>query len=334
MRIASRAAAALILCATPCAGGAAPSAPLHRDQWITYEGIDGDWYVVTGPEGAIQNNRDKRAVFAIRARRGPSGSWGGELRFPANFHWEELQAARAYIPSAPANAGPLLLAETRYDLLMRALRHHRPAAGFRVDHRGKWRPGARVRRYDHCAERRANSIINELVALSDVPLRRGFWTRRRQRVPMEVAPGGDLPAHLLATMSLDLPEVGSGYWRVSPGRNDDGTAGGEPSQLSWRFALVRDFGRSVGLQFDLRKGADTPAARLCRTLSIQALTGATEDRCSIGGVLDRRDGWPIAFSATRWLRGPNGTWETRSRNFLRLAPLEGFVDPPNPCSSA
>jgi hypothetical protein len=105
-----------------------------------------------------------------------------------------------------------------------------------------------------------------------------------------------------------------------------------PDQRHWRAEQIRIHGRPVRLRLDLLAAASSPAASLCRSLAFQEISEPRSDTCTIEGVIDQRDRWPIKLAISRRGEAANGAAETQSRSFDRLAPLEGFVAPPNPCS--
>jgi len=77
--------------------------------------------------------------------------------------------------------------------------------------------------------------------------------------------------------------------------------------------------------------ASSPAARICRSISYETMSDPRTDTCTIEGVIDRRDGWPITLVISRRGESVSGDTETKSRRFDRVAPLQGYVAPANPC---
>jgi hypothetical protein len=90
----------------------------------------------------------------------------------------------------------------------------------------------------------------------------------------------------------------------------------------------------VRLQLDLLSAGRTPAGDLCRSLNYEKASSRIGDSCTIQGICDRRDGWPITLSISRKAQFRDGTTESRYWLFQRLRPLEGFVPPANPCRAA
>lgn len=106
-----------------------------------------------------------------------------------------------------------------------------------------------------------------------------------------------------------------------------------PNQWDWRLGEIRIYGRPVGLRLDLRAAVGSPAANLCRSLAYTTLAELSSDTCTIQGVIDRRDGWPITIGISRKGKAANDASENQFRSFDRVTPLQGFTPPANPCSA-
>jgi hypothetical protein len=104
-------------------------------------------------------------------------------------------------------------------------------------------------------------------------------------------------------------------------------------QRGWRRDQILAAGEEVELELDLATTGDTSAGRICRSVALSTADPVASDRCSIGGFIDRRDGWPIAIGISRSAEGAGGR-EAQTRIFYRVAPAEGFAAPPNLCSAA
>lgn len=102
----------------------------------------------------------------------------------------------------------------------------------------------------------------------------------------------------------------------------------------WRLEQIRRHGRPVGLQVDLESTPVSPAASLCRSLDYRELSDLRSDLCTIRGVIDRRDGWPITIGVTRKGERAGGATESHSRNFARMRPEDGLAAREDRCTAA
>ncbi len=93
------------------------------------------------------------------------------------------------------------------------------------------------------------------------------------------------------------------------------------------LAHGREFSRQIKVA-----GSD-PASRLCRTLEPDSLRARISDTCSIGGVIDARDGWPIVVGISREWKDAPGVSSSAGMIFYRLPPKPRFVAPRNPCAA-
>ena len=227
-------------------------------------------------------------------------------------------------------------ARSRYFLLVQALEHHRPVAALIVAQEG---PAAvsddeARRRHLRCAERLSQTAIDSIVAAAEDNDDRTHWLQRRRDVRRELDADAEYPALLLRVLSLGLTSVTDRGWAQTERRENMSSDLREerPSQQSWRSEQIRVAGHEVGLRIDLLSDRTSSAAGVCRTVSLRTVAEPTSDTCSIGGYIDKRDGWPIILTVSRSARGPGDLLESQMRLFHRLAPLEGYVPPPNPCA--
>jgi hypothetical protein len=112
-------------------------------------------------------------------------------------------------------------------------------------------------------------------------------------------------------------------------------SGQRANPWDWRLEQIRGPGRPVGLQIDLGSAPpSSPAASLCRSLDYRELSDLRSDHCTIRGVIDRRDGWPITISVTRTGKTAAGATESHTRSFARLQAEHGSVASENRCTVA
>jgi hypothetical protein len=94
---------------------------------------------------------------------------------------------------------------------------------------------------------------------------------------------------------------------------------------------IRLYGRSTGVDVDLRAVHTSRVARLCRSVGVKLMTDVTNDRCAIQAIVDTRDGRPILATVNRTLDAPGSTTARRVR-FTRLErSTMSSAMPANPC---
>jgi hypothetical protein len=114
--------------------------------------------------------------------------------------------------------------------------------------------------------------------------------------------------------------------------NPAGEAAPLAIQRRWPPAQIQTYGRHVRLRLDLLLDANSGVAGVCRSLTYRSLVQPRIDICTIEGLIDRRDGWPITLTLSRRAQSRDGATESQFRRFDRVAAIDGFVPPANPCS--
>ena len=270
-------------------------------------------------------------VFAIRTRG--ARRLTAQIVTPAGFDSYHLRARD--IPRFPGSLEPHSRAEEREQELRDALTHFRPPVAISLDRRDRVRTGSspELDRHESCGRSVMRESIEAQIRTAANPDHR----RRHEedlddaRIAQRLAPPVDSAALLLRLISLRLPDDAAAL--VAMRRLEEGLgADDRPTQWRWRSRQAGNRGRSVGRTIDLRVVRDTEQARLCRSLAYNSLRQLRTDTCRVEAVIDRRDGWPITIGIVREGRGTNGATEMQFRSFNRLAPLEGFVAPANPCA--
>jgi hypothetical protein len=284
----------------------------------------------------ISHGHGAGPIFAVRLLGAPRGlRIGAEFLSPANYDANALHVRD--VESDDPGDDPSEQAEYDFERLRTALHHHRPPVPIRVDGAGTaqilWTPA--LRRHAACARRLLRGAMARGLAVAEE--RDLSWWRYRERRPSRLSvPRIDAAGTLLRLVALDLPDVADGRWsrleRQAAAEEDEGSRRRPPNQWQWRSTQIRAAGQEFALEIDLIRDRSSAGARLCRTIRLDGISNRTSDRCEVSGFLDRRDGWPIVISFGRTMRGSGGSrW--RGTTYYRLAPLEGFVAPENPCPS-
>jgi hypothetical protein len=304
------------------------------NQWVAYDaaGMNSDFTPIGDGSTGYTGVGDLRwPVFAVRVRRGAE-LLQADLVTPAGFDsYYVRQADRAWIT---ADESP----ETRLET---ALSHHRPAMRLRIAPDGAVNelPSRGFQRHQGCARRLLRESLEaqmrepENVRRLDV-LRE--WATE-EHLSRRVAPPVEPAALLLRLLALPLPEddaARTAMQELEDRLEEHRSERNRPTQSEWRFAQARAHGVSIGRAIDLRVVRDIDQARICRSLPYNRLHDLRTDTCRVEAIIDRRDGWPITLGIVREGRAVNGATETQYRSFNRVAPLEGFEPPPNPCAAA
>ena len=302
--------------------------------WITYDpgGHHSDVSVQSDGTSWVSGGGMRWPIFSVRLGQ-PVSNEGmeAELITPAGFDDYYVRAADMEWIIA---SGEYSDAAGREQLLVQALAHHRPAARFRVHNNGTIRSlhSREFDRHQACARRLVRAAI-EVQMRDPANVRRLSLLRRRsgdEQLSHRIAPPVEPASLLLRMAALPLPANPARDVRQGLGEELESIA--EPGrQLHWLSGQVREHGRAVRLQIDLRSDSHSPAARLCRELRLVRLRRTRVDSCIIEGIIDRRDGWPLTIFMSREAEALNGAKQGESRRFNRVAPLEGFVPPDNPC---
>jgi hypothetical protein len=224
-------------------------------------------------------------------------------------------------------------ARAREAKLVRALMHHRPLVRLRIDKEGRPQPqpSAELRRYDACARRLLREAIEAQVAAAENEEQR---RSQQQRLvggdfARAVAPPVDHAALLLRLTRLSLPSAAQGG---DPKQEREGARLSTPSsQQGWGPGAAESQGRTVLLRLNLLTDSRSPAARVCRSLPYGGLSRLRSDTCTIEGVIDGRDGWPMTLTLSRKAEFASGATETQFRSFDRVAPPQEPVPPAQVC---
>jgi hypothetical protein len=302
------------------------------DVWITYSpGGASSTNVPRDKNSAIVTVADLRPpIFSLRLRSIKTGFVEAGLLTPRRFDSYHLLASDIEDEDWPRD--PYWRAAHREGKLKRALVHHRPAVHLRVDRQGKShiRNAPEIRRHEECARRLLRAAIEEQMASArDNEDTQEGLERLGEDFTAGVSPPVEHASLLLRLVMLSLPN--SAY-----DQNLDRLAGGpnaRPNQWDWRLREIRTHGRPVRLHLDLRSVPSSPAASLCRSLAYRTISDPRSDVCTIQGVIDRRDGWPITIGISRKGKAADGATESDYRSFDRVAPLQGFAPPANPCET-
>lgn len=190
--------------------------------------------------------------------------------------------------------------------------------------------------YQRCAIRTARASAQQVEAQAQDPNERKQWRRRGNRYPL----GHDQwngfefrgPRTLLALMSLPTPPFSDGpYLESARRRPRNELQAQEWDPFSWQDRTILAHGREFRSEIEV--AGSNPASRLCRTLKPETLRARVSDTCSLGGVIDTRDGWPIVIGFSRTWKDAPGVSSSAGMLFHRLPPKPGFVPPPNPCAA-
>jgi hypothetical protein len=308
--------------------------PPRSNIWITYapNGV----LSTTTPKGdgseIVSVGGLRPSIFSLRLRStGNDESVEAELATPGGFDFAHIRAAdiseEDWSGDASSDAG------LRERKLERALIHHRPVVRLRLDRKGE--PNVRrspaLRRHEACARRLLRAAIEAQIAAAE-----NEYQRRRQQKRLEkdylasVAPPVEQASLLLRLARLSLPSFAGAYDQGL--ESDYRRLEAASAQNGWRARQIRAHGRPVRLRLDLLSAGSSPAASLCRSLAYSEISEPRSDTCTIEGVIDRRDGWPLTLTLSRKGETASGATENQSRRFDRLAPFQGFVSPANPCS--
>lgn len=298
--------------------------------WIAYSpgGVRSSSSPRGGGSALVSVGGLRPPLFSVRLRSTKEdGSIEADLATPGGFDSRHVMAADISDDGWGSDDAGRREAE-----LERALKHYRPILRLRIGGDGemKVRRSPALGRHEACARRHLRAAIEAKATAAENDDRRRFLQKRLQKdflapvsAPVEHA------SLLLRLVMLSLPS--SAY-----DQNPDRLAGGpndRPSQWDWRLREIRTHGRPVRLQLDLRSAPSSPAASLCRSLAYRTISDPRSDTCTIQGVIDRRDGWPITIGISRKGKAADGATESDYRSFNRVVPLQGFVPPSNPCAA-
>jgi hypothetical protein len=284
----------------PTASERAPVEAPRPNVWVTYApgGVDSTTTPNADGTETVGVGGVRGPIISVRLLSANDGAIDAELLTPGGFH--KLQIRAQDVRREDPNSDPAL----REAGLVAALMHNRPAVRFRIDREGEpqVRTSPELQRHEACAGR--------LLQADSVP---------------RVAPPIDRAALLVGLANLSLPRFVSAYQL--------GLVHAPSSQQDWRSEQIGFHGQAVRSEINLLSAANSPAARLCRALAYRFISELRSDSCIIEGSIDERDGWPITLTVSRRGETPNGATERKSRSFDRVAPLQGFSPPRDPCAA-
>ena len=324
--------AALIALLWVVAAEASAKAP-RWDTWIAYS--PGGMISSSIPQGdgsaIISGGGLRPPIFSVRLRGiREDGSLDIDVLSPGGFDQHHIRTADmspdgwADVPASDPG-----LREAR---LESALTHHRPIVRVRIGRGGMTdvRDSPALRHHEACARRLLRAAIEAQIAAAENEVQRESQQKRlRTDYLASVAPPVEHASRLVQLALLSLPTAPNAY---DGALKQIAASGPLTGQYAWRAAQIGSHGRPVRLQLDMLRSGDSPAARLCRALTFREISGPSSDTCTIEGIIDRRDGWPLTLLITRKGETADGAKESNSRSFHRLAPLEGYVLPPRPCA--
>lgn len=302
--------------------------------WVAYSA--GGVASSTTPNGdgtEIVSQGDLRwPIFSVRRNsQGKDGNAEADLLTPGGFDPDHVLTGD--LDRDELSGDPYSDSKHRERKLEHALMHHRPVMRLRIDARGqpKVESSPELRHHEGCAQNLIRAAIEaQLAAAEEEEHREDRREQLRSKdLARRVSPPLDSASLLLRLAHLQLPSFGGD---LGPAYRAEGSDPGR-SQRDWRAMQISSHGRPVRSEINLLSAADSPAARLCRSLSFESTAAMRSDTCIIQGAIDRRDGWPIRMTVSRRGEAADGATERQSRSFDRLAPLQGFAAPANPCTA-
>lgn len=234
-------------------------------------------------------------IFSVRLRStNKEGSIEADLATPGGFDSRHIRAAdRSDDDWGRDHAG-------RHEAeLERALQHHRPVVRLSINGDGetKVRRSPALGRHEACARRLLRAAIHGKVAAAENEVQRESQLERLQKdFVAPVSAPVEHGSRLLQLAMLSLAPAADAYDAALKRIAEHGPLVG---QAAWQARQIRDHGRPVRLRLDMLRAADSPAARLCRSLTYREISNPSTDTCTIEGYIDRRDNWPITMLIAR-----------------------------------
>lgn len=264
-------------------------------------------------------------IFALRVSENRIPPLQADLLTPGGFDRTHVRAADLRHHDLPRD--PYSAAQQRESDLIRALVHYRPIVRLRIDRAGEphIQASPELSRFENCARHVLRSAIEDQIAVANRAQVGLQQERLRGDFAEVLSPPIESASLLLRLAGLSLPNAAPPPDRPSIG----GVT--QSDQQRWRAQEIRNHGRNVRLRVDLLSAGRSPAANICRSLTFETISAARRDTCTIEGVIDRRDGWPITLSISRQGQASDAATETQFRSFSRVKPLQGFALPENPC---
>lgn len=299
--------------------------------WITYSpgGMSSSSIPQSNGSAIVSGGGLRPPIFSVRV-----GSWKedgsieADLATPGGFDSRHVRATDISDDHWGSDDAGRREAE-----LERALKHHRPVVRLSINGDGetKVRRSPALARHEACARRLLRAAIHgKAAAAKNAGQRESQLERLQKDFVAPVSAPVEHGSRLLQLAMLSLPPAADAYDAALKRIAEHGPLVG---QAAWQARQIRDHGRPVRLRLDMLKAADSPAARLCRSLTYREISNPVNDTCTIEGYIDRRDGWPVTMLIARQGKTADGAKESESRSFVRLAPLEGYVSSPNPCAA-
>ena len=278
----------------------------RSDIWIAYapSGLMRSTVSAAGGSETVTIGHLRPPIFSVRLRSiADAGVVKADLLTPAGFDRRYVRAEDIREDAQSSDSSS--------DAAVRALIHHRPTVRINIDAKGNphVEDTPELRRHEACRRRLLRAA-----------------TEARLATPSS---SRDDAALLLRTVMLSLPASDAG----EKSQFGVGVVSRVPDQSQWRAEQTRFHGRPVRLGLNLLTAETSPAASLCRSLAFQEISEPGSDTCTIEGVIDQRDRWPITLTISRKGKAANGATESQSRTFDRITPLQGFVPPGNPCAA-
>ena len=318
----------LLAAMVPSAAAAHP----RPDLWVAYAGTFGGGTTTSrgAPEGAVTVGQGGGRIPNFRMRLRAGGNPVAEVRSPGSFDRDSIHIRDAY---DDLREGSEFANQQRFE---GSIVHHLPTTAFRLVRPGRVdvRVSPEGRRYARCARQLLRASSDRLIAQAPTAPLRGVERRRRDnRLALAEQPRRG-PSLLLQLLHLPMAPISGGELaKFEQRRATEVDRDRARRQHRWRSEQIRLAGREMGLAVDLMRDRRSPAARVCRTVSVTRVGRPVSDMCRIEGFIDTRDGWPIVISISRSVEATNRATSGEGVTFSRLAPLEGFVAPANPCAA-
>lgn len=301
--------------------------------WVAYAAGFGSGTITQSPnpgEVYVGQGGGRYPIFSMRLLEGTGTRHTAEVLSPRSFDRYELLARD--VDEENWSDDPHGLAQAAHERLEASIDHHRPATTFLLtpDGRVRVRMSPFARTFSQCARRLIARSSARLIETAEAPQ---YRDRERRRHPLRMALAEQprtAPSLLLQLLHIPLQSMTGGRWSEFERQRTRDPAD-PPDQYSWRSEQIRLHGREAALEIDLMTDRSSPAARVCRSVRPHRVGTPARDSCRINAYLDARDGWPIVISIGRSQVATNGATSGWSASFYRLAPLEGFAPPENPC---
>ena len=258
----------------------------------------------------------------------------GLVGTPLGYDDYHLNAANVLSLEQEFGDDPESRAEAEYERVLRAIRHHRPPVELRIDSGGRSQAAmnASHRSFDRCARRLLTLAIDARIAATpEGDDDRRSWRQLRSRLGSILQPQVREATLLMRLFSMPMTPVENGYWLNFARRSLAEQRTGRRSQFDRRFEQMLAHGQEFRIEEQIRPGIRPAVAQVCDSLRPRRLPNAIRDTCTVEAVFDRRNGWPIAISLNRVQEARDRSTSNSGMIFWRVAPLEGFVAPPNLC---